>query len=275
MATDFAVLVAGGGRTAAAAAAREAFLLLDQLEHSLSRFIPTSDVARLSGLRPGQPPIHIGLDAFECLLLARQAAVDTGGAFDITLGAGPDAIELLEGCRARVRVEPLRIDLGGIGKGYALDRMAELLADWIDEPALIHGGQSTALALGAPAGGWRLVLRDPFGGADLGVLRLEGGALAGSGRVIHGRHIIDPRSGLPAERQAAWAAAPTAVQADALSTAFMVMTHNEVEDYCARHQDVGGILMLNSDGECCRIKLFGDWSRFDFIPGDHIVEEDA
>jgi thiamine biosynthesis lipoprotein len=79
-------------------------------------------------------------------------------------------------------------------------------------------------------------------------------ALSGSGIAVRGRHIIDPRTGRPAgHRYRAWAAAPTAAVADALSTAFMVMTEAEIQQYCGRRPEVSAYLLPSQSGLCVAI----------------------
>ncbi len=145
---------------------------------------------------------------------------------------------------------PVQIDLGGIGKGYAVDRMAELLGDWSIDTALIHAGQSSVRPLGAPpqAEGWPVTLTDPRNHSrTLARLHLRDRALSGSG-LQKGYHIIDPRSGLPVEgKRAAWSSAPDATTADALSTAFMVMSPDEIKDYCLRWPDTQAMIILQGE----------------------------
>ena len=134
--------------------------------------------------------------------------------------------------------EGIRINLGSIGKGYAIDRAIELIRDHsLVDSALVHGGQSSLFALGSPpgqfAGRWEVALRNPFEPEKpLGVLRLRNRGLGTSGSafqqfVVDGKvygHIIDPRSGEPADGPASVTVlAPSAAMADALSTAFYLL----------------------------------------------------
>ena len=107
---------------------------------------------------------------------------------------------------------------------------------------LIHSGQSTVSAFGTSSEDikWPLSIRDPDNPDNiLKKIELIRGALSGSG-LKKGQHIIDPRSGKPiSNRQAAWVYATNAAEADALSTAFMVMTPDEIQSYCERYMISG------------------------------------
>jgi thiamine biosynthesis lipoprotein len=146
-----------------------------------------------------------------------------------------------------------RLDLGGIGKGYAVDLMAELLEEWGLERALVHGGFSSVLVLDAPPGrrGWPLTLSDPCAPSTVLARRSVRQTALGASGVRKGDHIVDPRTGAPARgRRAAWAAVPrprrpgeearaderprlaAAAVADALATAFMLLGPGEVQRLC-------------------------------------------
>jgi thiamine biosynthesis lipoprotein len=92
--------------------------------------------------------------------------------------------------------------------------------------------------------GWSVALRAPdASGESLGTVTLRDDALAGSGQRLHGRHIVDPRGGdAPGEDAAAWAGAPSAALADALSTAFLILPPTEVDAVCRRLTGVWAIL---------------------------------
>ncbi len=261
MATFFEITIAGTQETYARQAAAEAFRELDRLEGELSRFVESSDIARAGRLSLGGS-IAIGDDAMECLLVAAGVAESTGRAFDAAYGSelapgdagtGP-AFTLDPAAHVLTsRVARLRLDLGAVGKGYALDRLAEALGEWGVTSACLNSGGSTALALEPPAAspGWPVGLGDGAGRREIPLCR---GALSGSGVAVKGPHLIDPRTRQPAARTArVWAAAPSAAVADALSTAFFVMSDAQVEAFCSAQDGIGAALAC-ADGS---LKLLG------------------
>lgn len=297
MATVYAVMLLHPSKRYSRQAAHEAFRHLDQLEEDLSRFLPNSDIARINALPSGEPLI-LGLPAYDCLEQCRQIAQDTGGAFDITIGPlmkcwlredrtlrDPTEGEWAE-AREKVGMDryvldaqahtvqlphgPVQLDLGGFGKGYAVDRMAELLREWDVDSALVHGGGSTVLAFDPPPGmeGWPVTISMPGDRRQIiARLQLARQALSGSG-LKKAPHIIDPRTARPIdERRSAWCLAPTAGLADALSTAFMVMSPDEVEDYCRTHPETSALwIEFTADGEQSpRIYRFGPWAGAEFL----------
>jgi len=279
MATTFEVIVVHEDARYARQAAAAAFDEVDRLEGELSRFIENSDITRINNL-PAGVPLRLGLDAFECLQLSSRIYAETNGAFDITVGSllslwrnedgtprtpsqeelnparqhtGTHLLQLDESEHTvQLPASPVQVDLGGIGKGYAVDRVAELLREWSIDIALISGGYSSVLALDAPADtkGWPLTLSNPDNRKQiLARPYLQVRAISGSG-LQKGQHIIDPRTAQPVKgKRAAWASASDAATADALSTAFMVMSPDEIRQYCSRHLDVSAMIMLESDGK--------------------------
>jgi thiamine biosynthesis lipoprotein len=252
MATTFAIIIAGQRPEYARQAAASAFRALDRLEGELSRFIESSDIARASRLARGGS-IVIGEDALQCLLLAEEVKNATGGAFDAGYASGP-AVDLPVG-GARFTLDPaahtltaqvdrLKLDLGAIGKGYALDRMAEHLGEWGVTSACLQSGGSTALALAPPDGapGWLVGIGDRV------TLPLAQAALSGSGIAVQGPHLLDPRTGVAAARtRGVWAHAPVAALADALSTAFFVLPDAGIHSFCLAHPEIGAALLSPDD----------------------------
>ena len=294
MATVFDVLLPWG--TPAADKAAEAALdLIDRLEAQLTVYRDTSEISRLNRLAAYAPvPVEAGL--YELLALAARITEETGGAFDITAGplikawgffkrqgrvptpqerqqalahVGMKWVELNAQDRSvRFRKPEMEINLGSIGKGYALDRAAELLRARQVASALLHGGGSSVVALGRQPNeprGWPVGIRHPWReGASLGTFYLQDRALGTSAATYqhleynHRKlgHLLDPRSGWPAEGIAsASAIAPTAAQADALATAFFVLGIDKTRLYCQTHSGIGAILL--PEGEFSVPVVFG------------------
>src|SRR5262249_51520195 len=163
MATVFEVHAVHADGGYAAQAAQAAFDLADRLERELSRFIPNSDIGRINALAAGEHT-RVTPTTIECLVIARHAFELTGGLFDVSIGTGLEALELdADACVVGATRSGVRVDLGGVGKGYAVDLMAELLEEWGIDRALVHGGFSSVLALEPPLGheGWPLTLSTP------------------------------------------------------------------------------------------------------------------
>jgi FAD:protein FMN transferase len=279
MATTFEIFIVHEDEKYANQAANAAFDEVDRLELELSRFAECSDITRINHLLAGQI-LRLGLDAFECLKLSLQMYEQTNKAFDVTVGplfncwrnkdgtsrtptekeledakllTGMNLLELDESLHAIYLLKsPLQIDLGGIGKGYAVDKIAELLRDWSINAALISGGFSSVLALDAPPNtkGWPLTLSHPNNHKQILARPFLHNRALGSSGVRKGHHIINPRTGYPVEGKiASWSSAQSATVADALSTAFMIMELNEIEKYCSNHPDEAAMIILDEKAQ--------------------------
>jgi len=253
MTTTFHVTIAHSDVAYARQAAGAAFAELDRIERLLSRYREGSDVFRINRLAAGQST-RVHLDTFECLGIALDVWKATGGAFDIAYGSaglrtGGPRFELdAREHTVRVLTEGVRLDLGGMGKGFALDRMAEVLTEWDLGSALLCASTSTILALAAPSGepGWQVTFGPDH---DLRRVGLTHSAFSASGKSVQGDHIIDPRTGSRATQwHRCWSAAPTAVLADALSTAFMILSERDSRDYCRRHPGVSAWALRDAHG---------------------------
>ena len=281
MATVFEIYITDDDETYARQGAQAAFAEVDRLELEMSRFISISDISRLNDAVSGET-VDLGMDVFECLSRAREMYDKTSGAFDISVGAlyscwlnddrtlrQPSDEELARACEltgldhlklneedfsAEVLTEGVQFDLGGIGKGYAAEKMAEILREWSLGQALVLAGASSVLSVSVPEGmtGWPIKLRHPGNREDvLARFELTEGAISGSGNQ-KGQHIIDVRSveGVPVEgRLAAWAMAPDAVAADALSTAFMMLSAGDIDDYCLANPGTAAIIVPHVGSE--------------------------
>jgi thiamine biosynthesis lipoprotein len=248
MASVFEVLCVHEDARYARQAAEEAFRLVDRLEQDLSRFVANSDVSRVNALGPGEGT-RVGPSTLECLELARRLHEATAGAFDVALGTGLDSLDLdPDGFAVHAAREGVQIDLGGIGKGYAVDAAADLLEEWEVRHALVHGGFSSVRALDPPPDrdGWPLTLSAPGGGPVLARVSARRIALSASG-TQKGAHIRDPRTGEAVRDRAVWVAVSPAAGAAAgwpdaerwpatvaegLSTALMVLSVEEATLLC-------------------------------------------
>jgi len=251
----------------AASMARAAFEEVDRLERDLSRFVDVGDVSRVNSAPVGRP-VLVGIDLLECLALARRVHDRTRGALDVTIGrlvparggspaigtqpapsdSEGDADEQTRGMHhlavdrvartvTRLR-ESVCIDLGAVGKGYAVDRAVEILREWGAGRVVLHSGGSSVYVLG-PADDGRsrsIPLRDPRdAGLSLGAIPLQDRSLSGSANVGKAGHIIDPRTGRAASAdRCAWVAASSAALGDALSTAAMILQPQELESLFGR-----------------------------------------
>jgi thiamine biosynthesis lipoprotein len=294
MATLFEVMFPFGQATAAEMAA-EIFEEIDQLEAQMTVYCDDSEVALLNQ-RAFEQPVVVEERLFELFTRAAQLHHETSGAFDITAGplikawgffrrqgrvptpqerqdalshVGMKWVELNSEERSVRFLKPgMEINLGSIGKGYALDRAAELLRGRHVASALLHGGGSSVVALGRQPNdrrGWPVGIRHPWReGASLGTIYLQDRALGTSAATYqhleynHRKlgHLLDPRSGWPAEGIAsASVIAPTAAQADALATAFFVLGIEKTRLYCQMHAGIGAILL--PEGESSAPVAFG------------------
>jgi FAD:protein FMN transferase len=283
MATTFELLLPF--HTPHAAELSEAvFDLLDRLETQLTVYRDSSDVVNLNRLAP-YAPVVVEERLFELLQQAARLTAETDGAFDITAGALVKAWGFFRGPRRvpseaerqtalartgmrHVVLTPeqksvrylrpgLEINLGSIGKGYAVDRLAELLRDTHKIPSfLLHGGRSSVYAKGSPDGdprGWAVGLKHPWDEERrLGQVWLRERALGTSAATFrhleyNGRklgHNLDPRSGWPAEGiSSVTVLAPNAAEADALATAFFILGVEKTRAYCETHPGIGAVLL--------------------------------
>lgn len=243
MKTTFILRIVSDDAKLAQDVAHTAVVLLDEIEMTLSRYIEGSDVFRINHMETGQT-LFISQTCYDCLRLAAEANEQTGGLFDITLGTliehqknkAAGSVPSLSGT---LSIDPNRpaitcvtagreIDLGGIGKGYALDQLKILLEDWGIESALLCAGASTQLAFGSAT--WPIELS---GEHNQLTITLNNQALSASGIGIQGSHIVSPhkRRAPDYHFKRAWILQPSAALADAWSTALMLIDAKQLRSF--------------------------------------------
>ena len=264
------------------AASIDALDLVEDLEAQLTVYNDQSELSRLN-FDAAESPVSVEPRFFALLQESLDLYQATNGAFDITASplsklwgfhrregripdeqAIADTLQTVSSNHIQLKADNhlvafsqsgVEINLGGIGKGYALDRCAESLVDAGIDHFLIHGGQSSILARGCRTGqqrSWTVGVRHPLRpDRRLVEVVLDGRALGTSGTAAQsffhqGRrygHILDPRTGQPAESMLSTSVvAPTAAVADALATAFYVMGMDASLEYLAEHPEIGAIL---------------------------------
>lgn len=271
MRSRFEIVIAGDARSPtdviqARAAAEEALAEIVDVESWLSAYRPDSALYRVNA-EAANSPVRVDGRLFAFLQKAAELSAATEGAFDVTVGPllriwgmghGADggrvpteeevmAARHCVGMAQNVILDAddltvafarpgVRLDPGAIGKGYALDRAAEILHDAGIENALLHGGTSSVVALGSPPespAGWPIVIRHPLDpkkivadlrlrNQSLGVSAVHGKSFTAPDGAIYG-HVLDPRTGRPTQSALLAAiATSSATEADALSTALLI-----------------------------------------------------
>jgi thiamine biosynthesis lipoprotein len=290
MACQFEVFLNAGQYPQGTEAALAALDLVDALEAQLSAYRADSELSEINR-RAAAGPVPVEPRLWELLVVALALHAQTAGAYDITsaplsaawgfarrTGAVPSDAELAAALERvgsqHVELDPakhsihfqrpgLELNLGSIGKGYALDRAGEALADAGVHDFLLHGGQSSVLARGsrltadAAGRGWPVGIAHPLRPERrLGQVWLQDGGLGTSGSGVQyfhvrGRrlgHILDPRTGWPVEGVLSTTVlAPTAREADALSTAFFILGPEGTADFCRQRPELAALVVCSPD----------------------------
>jgi thiamine biosynthesis lipoprotein len=288
MACEFAIQyhAADGGYADAALAGLD---LVDKLEDQLSVYREHTEVSAINRTAADHA-VEVEPRLFSLLELCAWLHATTGGAFDITSSPlsrvwgfyrregrlpseGEIALALQNVGFDKLELDPdhhsirflqsgVEINFNSIGKGYALDRAAELLGERGVDDYLCHGGRSSVLARGrdrgGDLGGWAVGIPHPHReGEHVGEVILRDDSLGTSGAGTQffegsGRrygHLIDPRTGWPTEGVfTATAIASTAAEADALATAFYINGPGGAAEYCEVHKNVAGVLVCPREG---------------------------
>lgn len=286
-------------------AAAKAMELIDRLESQLTIYNDDSEVSSVNGAAP-EGPVVVSDELFSLLQRAKSLHESTDGAFDITAGRlssiwgfeqrkgaipDPDTLEDTLNCigmqhlvldaeskSVRFAHLGLKINLGGIGKGYAIDCVANMIREHEIDDFVLHGGQSSVIAAGSQKDiesdsqeGWPVGLSHPvLPDRRLAEFYLRDSALGTSGTARQGffhkgkryGHIIHPKTGWPTDHfLSTTVISKSAELSDALATAFFVMPIEQVEQWCRSNPDVAVVLVSDSKGEKGEVQL--DWFNLD------------
>jgi thiamine biosynthesis lipoprotein len=270
--------------------ARVALNQIDRLEAQLTVFRDTSELVDVNR-RAAAEPVAVDDSLFELLARSERISQQTDGAFDITTtplsrcwgflrreGRVPTQVEIDTALAhvgmqhveldhhlttVRFRRPGLELNLGAIGKGYALDRVGRMLRDAGVYHALFSAGRSSMLAIGGRQRGWDVEIVSPRLASPIARVWLKDAALGTSGAgeqfvLVDGRrygHVLDPRTGHPAQGVlSASVICSSAADADALSTAFLVAGPALAQRYCDAHPGVLA-LITPDDGSGRRLVI--------------------
>lgn len=265
MATRCNVVLPGIPDEEAEAVFRHIQYEIGRVEQKLSRFQGDSDIARINQ-HPAGTPCPADDEMMDILRRIQQYSERTGGCFDITLrpvlqhwhdhpeGTLDQSLDVLKKLGMHQieldfptstvtrKNDTVDLDLGGFGKGYALERVQQMLARFGIRDAFITFGESSVLTLGAhPAGDcWKVGVKDyRQAEASAHTFSVNTGSVSTSsnfyvddaGNLVNHRHVIYPHSGRPVEELVTVSVcAASAVDAEVLSTAMLVMDEEQIQE---------------------------------------------
>jgi thiamine biosynthesis lipoprotein len=292
MGVEFEVVLYAADEPTAKAAIAAAFERIAELDTRLSDYSLSSELSKLSAAAPTTEPVALSDDLFTVLHASQQLAAESAGAFDITIGPLtklwrrarrqkelPDA-DLLKKAHALVGFQNLqldavkktaslsradmRLDLGGIAKGYAVDQALAVLVKKGFKQSLVRASGDIAAADPPPnEAGWKVGLAplDPDDPPTVFVsLRQQAISTSGEARqhlVVNGRrysHLIDPRTGQPLHgRMSITVIAPRGIHADSLASAVAVLGPEKGLKLLAGREGVSAfVLIADDDGQNVR-----------------------
>lgn len=246
---------------------------VNRIESRLSRFIDESEISKINQ-NAFSSPVETDEEMFEILDACKYGWELTGGTFDITLRPltkywdNPDEYSVDEYEKIRESVgmkhvdldkknrsvqftnEIIELDLGAFGKGFALEKVKQMLQHSSANSAFISFGESSVLALGEhPAGGdWKIGInnyKNP--GRSIHEFEVSGGSVSTSsnfylnddGELVNHRHVINPETGrIHEDFTAASVSAPSPILAEILSTACLLLPDEKIHDLLKKYEDI-------------------------------------
>ena len=300
MATRFELILLGDDEKYLRAAGEEALNEIERIESRISPFKPESEISLINQNAAIQP-VRVSIEVFNLLKIAKELWQNTEGAFDITVGPlmklwgfrgnttntpSPESIKKIkqicgmnlvelddENFTVKFLKDGVKIDLGAIGKGYAIDKAIIVLKEAGITSAFMHGGTSSAAAIGISQNSelWKISVEIPsfldinVSGA-IALVELFNSSFSVS--AIWGRtgkteneifgHIIDPETGYPV-KNCILAATRTksATYADALSTAILVSGKKICKSILNKYPDLNYLYIVKSTDNTPIIYSYG------------------
>ena len=289
----------------------DALDIIEHIEEQISVYRPSSEISRIN--ESSSTSWHdLSPDVFDLLWLAKQLHIQTNDAFDVTSGPlikawgflqkqgrtpSPEKLAEAVECSGMKNIEfhehehkirfkrpDVEINLGGIGKGWAIDKAVDLIEMEGIENFLIHGGHSSVRSRGTRGlagqkteqNGWPVGLRHPLlREKRIGTITLQNKALGTSGSgtqffIEKGQkigHILDPRTGQPASGVlSATVLADTAAEADALATAAYILGPREIDLIAGEGSAVAAILVVKDEQNSRLTAILANLDTEQFVP---------
>ncbi|MGI9454448.1 MAG: FAD:protein FMN transferase [Pirellulales bacterium] len=289
----------------------DALDIIEHIEEQISVYRASSEISRIN--ESSFTSWHdLSPDVFDLLWLAKQLHAQTNDAFDVTTGPlikawgflqkqgrtpSPEKLAEAVKCSGMKNIEfhehehkirfkqpDVEINLGGIGKGWAIDKAVDLIEMEGVENFLIHGGHSSVRSRGTRGlagqkterNGWPVGLRHPLlREKRIGTITLQNKALGTSGSgtqffIERGHkigHILDPRTGQPASGVlSATVLADTAAEADALATAAYILGPGEIDHIASEGSAVAAILVVKDEHTSRLTAILANLDTEQFVP---------
>lgn len=262
--------------------------MLDVIDQQINMSNDNSEIYDVNQAA-GKEAVKVSSETFNLVKVSIDYARDTKGTFDPSIGPlinlwkignggehVPDADDILrakslvnyndiemdeEHSTIKLAKEGMALDLGGIGKGYAADLVADYLHQEQIESAIIDLGGSSIIAIGSKPSGesWRIGLQDPDRerGEQLALIRIDNQTIDSSGvyerffmeNGVRYHHILDPKTGFPTQNgiKSVTIVGGTATDADVLSTALVVMDLEEGMAYVSQKKDVEAMFIMEDN----------------------------